>query len=70
MSSAWGVSWGGAWGNSWGKLAAPRRSKRRKDKRPLVLPLLPEPDTFPLVDDRDLSEIVQVLAAVGVLHGK
>lgn len=63
VSNAWGASWGTSWGASWGSGAI---------GRPLggidIRPTRPDPRTLRRIqDDRDLSEIMTIIFATGLL---
>jgi hypothetical protein len=54
-----------------GGAAAPaRRPKRHSGKRPFVLQMPGGAGTVATADDRDLLEIVNILASTGVFHGQ
>lgn len=51
-------------------VAPARRPKRHRDKRPFVLQMPGGAGTVATADDRDLLEIVNILASTGVFHGQ
>lgn len=50
-------------------VAPTRRPKRHSGKRPLVLQVGGQVGTLANADDRDVLELVNVLAITGVFHG-
>lgn len=50
-------------------VAPERRPKRLSAKRPFVLQTAGQVGTVATADDRDLLEIVNILASTGVFHG-